>query len=73
MMRTHLAERTLVKTWAMRSTLHLIAAEELPLLTAALSTRENWRRPAWFEYFEVTEAEMEGVIAGIRDVLDGQC
>src|SRR5690242_14169114 len=31
-------ERALVKTWAMRGTLHLIPAEDLPLYTAALST-----------------------------------
>src|SRR6266545_3230945 len=32
------AERTLVKTWAMRGTLHLLPADELPLWQAALST-----------------------------------
>src|SRR3954465_618543 len=28
-------ERTLVKTWAMRGTIHLFAAEDLPLVVAA--------------------------------------
>jgi len=28
-------ERTLVKTWAMRGTIHLLAAEDLPLVVAA--------------------------------------
>jgi len=31
-------DRTLVKTWAMRGTLHLLPANELPLWHAALST-----------------------------------
>ncbi len=28
-------KRTLVKTWAMRGTIHLFAAEDLPLIVAA--------------------------------------
>ena len=37
-------ERTLVKTWAMRGTLHVLSAEELPLFTAAQqATISRWR------------------------------
>src|SRR6476620_9471601 len=37
-------DRTLVKTWAMRGTLHLLAASELPLYVAARSVLDtrNW-------------------------------
>jgi hypothetical protein len=37
------SERSLVKTWAMRGTLHLLPAAEFPLWQAALSTRRLWR------------------------------
>ena len=62
-------DRTLVKTWAMRGTLHLVAADELPELVAALGTRINWMRPLWLRYFEVTAEEMLALQDGIGDVL----
>ena len=38
-------ERSLVKTWAMRTTLHLLPAGELPLYMAAVRRRGNaWKR-----------------------------
>ena len=62
-------DRTLVKTWAMRGTLHLVASDELPELVAALGTRINWLRPVWLRYFEVTREEMLALQDGIGDVL----
>src|SRR6266487_3754479 len=52
-------ERTLVKTWAMRGTLHLIAASELPLYVAARSLYEtrNWLN--YFAYYGITPAQYE--------------
>jgi Winged helix DNA-binding domain len=40
--RHHLEERSLVKTWAMRGTLHLLPAAKFPMWQAALSTRRLW-------------------------------
>src|SRR6476469_5739565 len=62
-------DRTLVKTWAMRGTLHLVASDELPELVGALGTRINWLRPLWLRYFEVTREEMLALQDGIGDVL----
>src|SRR5258706_724020 len=39
-------KRTLVKTWAMRGTLHLLPASELPMWHAALGTSRRYRKPA---------------------------
>jgi hypothetical protein len=61
--------RTLVKTWAMRGTLHLVAADELPELVAALGTRINWTRPVWLRYFEVTKEEMLALQDAIGEIL----
>jgi hypothetical protein len=62
-------KRTLVKTWAMRGTLHLVASDELPELVAALGTRINWLRPVWLRYFGVTEAEMWALQDAIGETL----
>ena len=62
-------DRTLVKTWAMRGTLHLVASDELPELVGGLGTRINWMRPLWLRYFEVTAEEMLALQDGIGDVL----
>src|SRR5213593_4545339 len=52
-------DRTLVKTWAMRGTLHLLPASELPLWHAALSTSPRYLRPAlWQKYFGMTREEL---------------
>jgi hypothetical protein len=63
-------KRTLVKTWAMRGTLHLFSAEEFPLYAAAMQGRDNWRKPAWLKAFGVSLGEMEAIIKCIHDVLD---
>jgi hypothetical protein len=63
--------RELVKTWCMRGTLHLLPARELGIWTAALSRRQQWRRPAWLKWFGATEEEMEQLIATIDAKLDG--
>src|SRR3712207_4085869 len=41
--------RELVKTWAMRGTLHVFAAADLPLYCAAQATRDQYQNPAFLE------------------------
>ena len=65
-----LADRRLVRSWAMRGTLHLFAAGDVPTVAAALRGKEMWRRPAWLRWFGVTEREMETLIETIGEVLD---
>jgi Winged helix DNA-binding domain len=65
-----LRERRLVRSWAMRGTLHLFAADDVPTVAAALGKQENWRRPAWLRWFGVNEREMEILIDTIGEVLD---
>ena len=66
-------ERTLVKTWAMRGTLHLLPAREFPTYVAALRTRQGYRRASWLKYFNMTLEEMDAIIEGVRVALDGRC
>ena len=67
---TALRDHRLVRSWAMRGTLHLFAADDAPTIAAALGRKEMWRRPAWLRWFDVTEREMETLIDTIGDVLD---
>ena len=66
------SDRLLVKTWAMRGTLHWLPAGEFPLWVAALRTRE-WRiTPAWEKYHGVTKAELEAITEAIPAALEGR-
>jgi hypothetical protein len=64
-------ERTLVKTWAMRGTLHLLSASELHLYVAA----RDWQHTAnWSNYFAAfgltTSAQQEAFLSAIPHVLE---
>jgi hypothetical protein len=64
-------DRALIKTWAMRGTLHLLSAQELPLYVAA----RDWHiSPAWSRYFAefgmTTLAQQESYLSAIPHVLE---
>lgn len=62
-------DRTLVRTWAMRGTLHLFAAQDLPLVVAARSA--NGSRP-WLNLFlqnGFTEAQYDELVLTVPHVL----
>jgi Winged helix DNA-binding domain len=65
--------RTLVKTWAMRGTLHWIDAEDFPVWAAAFATRRHWRRPVWLRAFNVTVEDILNAVEAVADALDGRC
>ncbi|MGA7732021.1 MAG: winged helix DNA-binding domain-containing protein [Chloroflexia bacterium] len=66
-------DRTLVKTWAMRGTLHLLTSEEMPLYIKAFRTRTGYRKAVWLKYFNITLDEIDALIDGVREALDGRC
>ena len=66
-------ERTLVKTWAMRGTLHLLPADELPLWHAALGTSRRYLKPAaWKTNFGITIEELDRVTEAVATALEGR-
>lgn len=65
--------RSLVKTWCMRGTLHLLPAREFPLYVAALRTRTSYQAASWLKYHGLTAAEMEALIEAVYIALDGRC
>ncbi len=62
-------KRTLVKTWAMRGTLHLLTAADFPVYVAAMRTKKNFRRASWQKFHGVTLEELEAIMAGARAIL----
>ena len=66
------ARRSLVKTWAMRGTLHLLPAEELATYTGALARlRPRYEVPSWQRHFKVTQPQAEAMLAAIEAELAG--
>ena len=66
-------DRTLVKTWAMRGTLHLLPAAELPLWHAALRMSPRYLKPAlWQKYFGITIEELDRLTQAVAAALDGR-
>jgi hypothetical protein len=63
--------KTLVKTWLMRGTLHLVPAEDLPLFTAAMRTRWMRLRDSWLKFVQLSEPEFWSLVEAIGDALDG--
>ncbi len=60
---------TLVRTWAMRGTLHLFAAQDLPLVVAARSANGN---RLWLNFFlqnGFTEAQYDELVLTVPEVL----
>ena len=64
-------DRTLVKTWAMRGTLHLVPSDDLPLWHAALSTSRRYRKPGLWRRFGLTLEELDRLTESIGDALSG--
>ena len=66
-------DRTLVKTWAMRGTLHLLRAGELPLWHAALATSRRYSKPdLWLKYFGLSMDDLERFTQAVASALDGR-
>jgi hypothetical protein len=62
-------DRTLVKTWAMRGTIHVLDARDLPLVVAARCAKGS--RP-WLSHFlqlGFTEAQYDELLAAVPEVL----
>ncbi|HEY8211464.1 MAG TPA: winged helix DNA-binding domain-containing protein [Myxococcaceae bacterium] len=65
-------ERSLLKTWAMRGTLHLLPSKEYGLWQAALSTYRHYLRPSWLRYMKITAAELERLMEAVGVALDAR-
>jgi hypothetical protein len=65
-------DRSLIKTWAMRGTLHLLAASDFPLYIAARSAVAIRRPPSYYTYHGVTPDELDAILEGVPQALSGE-
>jgi hypothetical protein len=65
-------ERVLVKTWAMRGTLHVLPADELALYVGAQGMlKPRYEQASWRKAFGMSSEEAVAVLHAIRVALDG--
>ena len=62
-------DRTLVKTWCMRGSLHIIPSRDFAVFVRGCAKREA-RSTGWLAWAGVPMAPVERILAGIPDVLD---
>ncbi len=65
-------ERTLVRCWSVRGTLHLHAAEDAAYFGAAVAAVRSWERPSVLRAAGITLAEYTGIIEAVAEVLPGK-
>lgn len=64
------AARTLVRTWAMRGTLHVLDTADTPAFLALLAAARTWEKGSWQRTF-ATAAQMAAIAEVAADALDG--
>jgi hypothetical protein len=65
-----LGGRAVIKTWAMRGTLHLLPAEAAGAFLALMAALRSWERASWQKTF-ISAAQLGELIEVAREVLDG--
>ncbi|MFI7701616.1 winged helix DNA-binding domain-containing protein [Nonomuraea sp. NPDC049480] len=65
-----LFDRSLVKTWAMRGTLHLLRSEDAPAYLSLIASARTWLTPSWQREF-ATATQMEAIADAASAVLKG--
>jgi len=67
-----LSEGRIIKTWAMRGTLHLLTPEDAGVFLSLIAAGRSWERPSWQKYFGVTPKQLDALREVVRDVLAGK-
>ena len=56
-----LRDGRLIKTWAMRGTLHLLTPHDAGAFLSLIASGRSWERPSWQRYFGMTPKRMEAL------------
>jgi hypothetical protein len=67
-----LARGDLIKTWAMRGTLHYLAPEDAGIYLSLLAAGRSWEVPSWQKYFGMRPGDFDEMRVVARDALDGR-
>lgn len=65
-------DRSLVKTWAMRGTLHLLPAREAGAYLTLMASLKPWEKGSWQKAFGATPKDLEGLRDAALEALDGR-
>lgn len=66
------ADRRLIKTWAMRGTLHLLPPDEAGAYLALIAARRTWEAASWQKAFGPTAAQIDAMADVAAEVLAGR-
>jgi Winged helix DNA-binding domain len=67
-----LASGDLVKTWAMRGTLHVLKGADAGCFLSLIASARTWYAPPWQREFGATPAEIEALVDAVAAALDGR-
>jgi winged helix DNA-binding protein len=67
-----LSARRLIRTWAMRGTLHVLAPDQAGAFLALVGALRSWERGAWQRTFGITATEIQALAATVTEVLNGR-
>lgn len=67
-----LREGRVIKTWAMRGTLHLLTPEDAGAFLSLMAAGRMWERPSWQRWFGITPRQLEDLRGVVREALDGK-
>jgi hypothetical protein len=66
-----LAGGRLMKTWAMRGTLHLLVPDQAGAFLSLMAAGRSWERPSWQRYFGMTNHTWTLLRDAVRELLAG--
>ena len=67
-----LSDGRLIRTWAMRGTLHLLTPETGGAFLSLIAAGRTWERPIWERYFGLSPKGMQAFRVAAREALDGK-
>lgn len=66
-----LGEGKVIKTWAMRGTLHLLTPKEAGAFLSLMAAGRSWELPSWERYFGMSARHWDLLRPAVRDALHG--
>lgn len=66
-----LDDGALIKTWAMRGTLHALEPDLAAACLSLLASARTWEKPSWQRTFGASPAEVTALTEEVRRILDG--
>ncbi|GLY14152.1 winged helix DNA-binding domain-containing protein [Kineosporia rhizophila] len=68
---TGLERGSLIKTWAMRGTLHLCRADRVAGCLALVAEARSWTKPSWQKTFGASPADIDRLTEAVGEILQG--